>query len=91
MHIARLIASVLLYLFGLFVFLYFVISVCVAFFIFSGTLSIGQPMFFDITTPSWHALLLFQFGCVVVMSAAFILGAKLARVSRQARARGSEA
>lgn len=61
----------------LFVGLYFVISLCVAFFKLSGQITEGQPMYFDLQTPTWAGLLMFQAGCVVIMGLGFFLRRKL--------------
>lgn len=61
----------------LFVGLYFVISLCVAFFKLSGQITEGQPMYFDLQTPAWAGLLMFQAGCVAIMGLGFFLRRKL--------------
>lgn len=63
----------------LFVGLYFVISLYVAFFKLSGQITEGQPMYFDLQTPTWAGLLMFQAGCVAIMGLGFFLRRKLRR------------
>jgi hypothetical protein len=59
---------------------YFVISVCVLLFKATGVLGEG-PMYFDFHTPSYGALILFQFACVVVLLGAAWLRNKLLTVA----------
>lgn len=61
----------------LFVGLYFVISLCVAFFKLSGQITEGQPMYFDLQTPTWGDLLMFQAACVAIITLGFFLRRKL--------------
>jgi hypothetical protein len=63
----------------LFVTLYFVISLCVAFFKLFGWITEGQPMLFELRTPSWVALLTFQASCVAILVGGFFLRRKLRR------------
>ena len=63
----------------LFVGLYFVISLCVAFFKLSGQITEGQPMYFDLQTPTWGGLLMFQAACVAIIALGFFLRRKLRR------------
>lgn len=57
----------------LFVSLYFVVSLCVAFFKLSGAITEGQPMYFELETPSWPELFMFQAACLAILSLAFFL------------------
>lgn len=58
------------------VFLYLVISIAILFFIFTGSLTPGAPMYVDATTPTVRSILLFQFFSLVVMSVCFFIRAK---------------
>lgn len=60
-----------------FVSLYFTISLCVAFFKISGRLVEGQPMYFDLQTPTWPELLMFQLACGAIMGIGLRLRRKL--------------
>lgn len=61
----------------LFVSLYFAISLCVAFFKLSGAIIEGQPMYFELETPRWTELFMFQVACMAILSVAFFLRRKL--------------
>lgn len=61
----------------LLVVLYFVISLCVAFFKLSGQVTDGQQMYFDFYTPTWATLLIFQAICVTILAIGFFLRHKL--------------
>ena len=56
---------------------YFVISLCVAFFKLTGWVTEGQPMYFDLKTPTWAGLLIFQAACVAILCVGFFLRRKL--------------
>ncbi len=53
-----------------FVGLYLVISLCVLFFKLTGQLSDG-PMYFDLQTPTYGGLLLFQGICIAIIAVCF--------------------
>jgi hypothetical protein len=55
-----------------------VVSLCVLYFKLTGRLTDG-PMFFDLETPTYGALLLFQSVCVAILAACFFTRAKLLR------------
>jgi len=77
MKIARWIASFFIGAIVLVVSLYFVISLCVAFFKITGRIVEGQPMFFELRTPAWTGLLIFQAVCLAVLGICFFLRSKL--------------
>jgi hypothetical protein len=83
--LVRFIASLLLCAVAFLVGIYFVISLCVAVFILTGTLSIGQPMYFELATPSWRHLLLFQCACVVIIPTTFLLARMLWPFAKRSR------
>lgn len=59
----RLLAAVPIVIVGL----YLVISVCVLVFILTGQLTVGSPMYIDMTTPTYGQLLIFQVVSVAVI------------------------
>lgn len=61
----------------LFVGLYFVISLCVAFFKITGQVAEGQSMFFDMQTPTWAGLLAFQMVSLAILGLCFFIRGKL--------------
>jgi uncharacterized membrane protein len=63
--------------------LYFVISLCVAFFKLTGQLIEGEPMYLDLQTPTWMDLLIFQAACVAILGVGFFLRRKLQRRREQ--------
>ena len=81
MKVVRYIASFLIAAVLLLVFLYFVISLCVSFFILTGRTVVGEPMLFDLHAPSLAKLLVFQLICLAVLSAGYFLHRKLAHTS----------
>ena len=56
---------------------YFVIALCLAFFKISGGLVEGQPMYFDLQTPTWPELIMFQLACGAILGIGFRLRRKL--------------
>ena len=78
MKLAKWLANFAISAIILFVGLYFVISLCVAFFKLSGQITEGQPMYFDLQTPTWGGgLLMFQAACVAIIALGFFLRRKL--------------
>lgn len=77
MSAAKWLASLALGAVTVFASLYFSISLCVAFFKISGRLVEGQPMYFDLQTPTWPELLLFQLMCGAIMGIGLRLRRKL--------------
>jgi hypothetical protein len=59
--------------------LYFVISLCILFFMLTGQLSQGVPMLFEMRTPSYTHLFLFQIICIAIMSVCFAIRIFLGR------------
>jgi len=57
--------------------LYFTISLCVAYFKLSGQISEGQQMYFDLQTPTWTGLLIFQAASATIIGVALVLRRKL--------------
>ena len=57
--------------------LYFVISLCVAFFKLSGQITEGQQMLFDMQTPTWAGLLTFQGTSAAILGIALVLRRRL--------------
>ncbi|MES2412291.1 MAG: hypothetical protein V4614_00715 [Pseudomonadota bacterium] len=56
-----------------FVFLYLVISLAILFFIATGSLTPGQPMYMDSTTPPVGSILMFQLSACVVLGCCFLV------------------
>ena len=77
MNLVRHIASFLVAAIVLLVFFYFAISLCMWFFILTGRSVVGEPMFFDLRTPSWGSLLAFQVICLIVLSLGYFILRKL--------------
>jgi hypothetical protein len=66
--------------------LYFVFSVCVAYFKFTGRIVAGQRMLFDMHTPSWTGLLTFQAVCIAIVGVALFFRSRLlARAAFESR------
>ena len=65
--------------------LLFAESLAVAYFKMTGQLKEGSPMYFELQTPTWANLLMFQAGCVLVVVAGLFLRAALLRSSAWAR------
>lgn len=64
--------------------LYFVISLGVTYFKLTGRIVEGERMFYEMHTPTWAGLLIFQAICVAILTVAFFLRAKLSGISRSA-------
>jgi len=77
MKIAKRLANLVLGAIILLVSLYFVISLCVAFFKLSGRIVENRPMYFEMPTPTWASLFIFQAACVAILAAGFFLRRKL--------------
>lgn len=77
MNVARKFARLAFGAIIIFVGLYFAISLGVTFFKLSGEIIEGQPMYFDLATPTWLELLTFQAACVAIMGIGFLLRRKL--------------
>lgn len=77
MRVAKWLANFAISAIILLVSLYFVISLCVAFFKLTGQITEGQEMFFDLQTPKWAGLLYFQAVCVLIIGLGFFLRRKL--------------
>ncbi len=77
MKIAKWLANFVIGAVMLFVTPYFVISLCVAFFKLTGWVTEGQPMYFDLKTPTWTGLLIFQAACAAIMGVGFFLRRRL--------------
>lgn len=77
MNVAKWVANFIVGAIVLFVGLYFVISLCIAFFKITGQLVEGQPMFFDAQTPTWTGLIIFQIVSVTILGICFFLRGKL--------------
>ncbi len=77
MNAARGVARLALAAIVLFVSLYFAISLGVAFFKLSGAIVEGQPMYFELETPTWPELVLFQAACIAILGVAFFLRRQL--------------
>ncbi len=77
MKVAKWLANLAVSAILLVVSLYFVISLCVAFFKLTGQIIEGQPMYFDLQTPTWAGLLLFQAACVAIIGLGFFFRRKL--------------
>ncbi len=85
MRAAAWLANVLIGAVVLIACLYFVISLCVTFFKLTGQIVEGQPMYFDLRTPTWVGLLIFQSICVAILGVGFYLRSKLRGRSEQLR------
>ena len=77
MKAARWLANLTIGAIVLFVSLYFIISLCVTFFKLTGRVVEGRPMFFELETPTWPSLLMFQAICVAILGVSFLLRNKL--------------
>lgn len=77
MKAAKWLASFMIGAIILFVSLYFVISLCVTFFKLTGRIVENQPMFFDLQTPTWASLFIFQVACIAILAAGFFLRHRL--------------
>ena len=77
MKMAKWLANIMIGAIILLVTPYFVISLCVAFFKLTGWITEGQPMYFDLKTPTWAGLLIFQVACVAILGVGFFLRRKL--------------
>jgi hypothetical protein len=77
MKVAKWMANFVISSIILFVSMYFVISLCVAFFKLTGQVTEGQQMYFDLQTPTWTGLLIFQAACVAIIGLGFFLRRKL--------------
>lgn len=66
----------------LFVSLYFAISLGVAFFKLSGAIIEGQPMYFELDTPTWPQLFVFQAISMAILGVALFLH-RLLKVSHR--------
>ena len=62
--------------------LYLVISLCILYFKLTGRLTDG-PMYFDIQTPAYGPLLLFQGISIAIIAACFLARAKFVRNTRK--------
>ncbi len=61
------------------VFLYFVISLAVTFFILTGMLTDGQPMYIDLKTPPLYGLTIFQVISFSIISICILIRAKIGK------------
>jgi hypothetical protein len=61
------------------IFLYFVISVAMLLFIFTGQLTVGQPMYIDMMTPSITNILKFQLVCILMISVCVLIRVKVGK------------
>jgi hypothetical protein len=77
MKVAKWLANFTIGAIVLLVSLYFVVSLCVAFFKLSGRIIDGQRMYFDMYTPTWATLLAFQAACAAILWTGFYLRRKL--------------
>ena len=64
--------------------LVFVESLSIAYFKFTGQITEGQPTYFELRTPTWEGLILFQAACVAVVATALVFR-KLLRGNRKRR------
>lgn len=71
MKVAKWIANFIISTIILLVTLYLVISICVGYLMMTNVITVGQPMYFDLQTPSWGNLLIFQSICVVILVCGF--------------------
>ena len=63
----------------IFVGLYFVVSVAISFFILSGQLTVDQPMYHEMVTPSLVSLFLFQATSIVIFIGCILIRAKVGK------------
>ncbi len=86
-RLARFLISVVV----LIVTLYFVISLSVTYFKLTGRIIEGQPMYFEMNTPTWANLLTFQAVCVAIVAVALFLRTKLSRRTNESQQSGASA
>ena len=63
----------------IFVGLYFVVSVAISFFVLSGQLTVSQPMYHEMVTPSLISLLFYQATSIAILTVCVLIRAKVGK------------
>ena len=77
MKFLKVLASFLVAALMLVVGLYFAVALCIAFFLLTGRLRAGEPMYMDMGTPSWPVLLAYLLASAAVLALGFYVRRKL--------------